>query len=269
MTNEQGVIEAKKEIARYKNNYHASVNTYMDACKNNEANLESYWLKCQKAANEYFNCVDEFVGNSDLLGAHESALWVTGFAEDCVAVLSTLCTHFTFLRGTAEKLSLDYLDKIEPGKTAYSNIQRMIVEYLPKDTVFYIKNKLLENNLPVYGFEHTSVNFMEKTENWKLIYGLIFGVIALAGITIISLFVPNPSEWQMFIFRGVFAISLAAIAAIIPGFINVKSKFKTKNHYHSVVAGGAIAIFIIVWEVNPPALIHPSIERSKTNTQRS
>jgi len=200
MAKEQEIITAKNKISKLKESYLESVSIYLKACDAEEENLSLKFLNTQQTANKYFNSVDEFVGNSDLLGAHKNALWVTGFAEDCVAVLSSLCVHLCFLRGVNEKLNLGLSDTIEPSSTAYSNIQRMVVEYSSNEVVDNIKQKLIQNKLPVFGLENRKAEVMERTENWKLIVGLIIGVIALLGITTISIFVPDPTAWQMFVF---------------------------------------------------------------------
>ncbi|MEZ8096564.1 hypothetical protein ACED51_20875 [Photobacterium swingsii] len=255
MTNEQEVVVAKRQIAKLKQDYLNVVNNYLSACNTGHGDLETLFLSVQQEANKYFNYVDEFVGDSDLLGAHKSGIWVTGFAEDCASVLSSLCKHILFIRNAFDNLNIDPNISIEPALTAYANIQRMVVKYLPDDTSSNLKQQLVQHALPTFGFDNPAVMVMEKTQTWKLVTGLVLGVIALVAITVASIMIPSPTEWQMFIFRGVFAISLSAIAAIIPGFIDVTSIIKTKQSYFRVVSGGAIAIFVLIWFINPPLLI--------------
>lgn len=91
------------------------------------------------------------------------------------------------------------------------------------------------------------------TPTWQLITGLIIGVIFLFLSGIAAIFIPSPTEWQLFVFRGVFAISLSAIITIIHGFIEIESRSKSVT----IFAGGAVAIFVLIWLVNPPGLIPP------------
>jgi hypothetical protein len=59
---------------------------------------------------------------------------------------------------------------------------------------------------------------------------------------------PITDPGQQLILRVVAAVSAAACAAIIPGFIDVRFKGVVR-------AGGAIAVFVIIWFTNPPEMI--------------
>jgi hypothetical protein len=75
-------------------------------------------------------------------------------------------------------------------------------------------------------------------------FGLIFVVTVLA----IVLAVPDPTPSQWFVFRVVLALAAAGIGAVIPGLLVV--------HVSTMVrAGGALALFVLVYSMNPPALI--------------
>ena len=67
----------------------------------------------------------------------------------------------------------------------------------------------------------------------------------------IALFVRQPSDFQIFIFRVVLALGAGAVGALIPGFLEVRFR-------NWLRAGGAIALFAIVYNINPPALIAQS-----------
>jgi hypothetical protein len=75
---------------------------------------------------------------------------------------------------------------------------------------------------------------------------VFFVVVLLAAIMI-----PNPTFFQSFVFRACAAISLAAIAGFIPGLLTIESRFKTSF----IRASGAVAVFVIIWLINPPAMI--------------
>ena len=72
------------------------------------------------------------------------------------------------------------------------------------------------------------------------------GVGMMAVAVIIALFVPHPTSFQMFIFRILAALGAAGIGAALPGFIGFKSA--------SVTAGGAVALLVLIYLVNPPRL---------------
>jgi VIT1/CCC1 family predicted Fe2+/Mn2+ transporter len=101
---------------------------------------------------------------------------------------------------------------------------------------------------------------------WEKIAIFVFGVVFLVVLLGIAIFVPNPTEFQLFVFRVVLALVSAAIAALVPGFLNIESQV----YRSSIRAGGAIAVFVIVYLVNPPKLINPGPPRippeSKSDT---
>lgn len=248
ITNQQAVINAEAEIERLKHIYmeHLTSIVFKIREKQEYPSLQEL-ITCQKLGASYFNFVENFVGNSGLLGAHVNGKWVTGFAETCHSVLRAFLVHVNFLRSHSETLE-GALE--QPDETAYANMQRMTKEYMQKKDWEKLKALFKENNLPTTGFEYSGAYDMNETPKWQLIVALIIGVLFAVAILLLAVLIPNPSLSQFFIFRGFFAISLAAIAAIIPGLLTVESRFQK----FSIRATGAIAVFIIVWFLNPPAL---------------
>lgn len=91
----------------------------------------------------------------------------------------------------------------------------------------------------------------EKEDNypkWQIIVAFVFGVTFCIVMLVIAIFFPNPTNFQILVFRVILSLSAAGIAALIPGFIKVDIAPYIK-------AGGAIAIFIIVYWFNPPMLV--------------
>lgn len=86
---------------------------------------------------------------------------------------------------------------------------------------------------------------MTKQQERILAYG--FGVFFVATVLIIALFIPNPSPFRYEVFKIVLAIACAGVAAFIPGFLNVEVG-------RWVRAGGAIAVFIIIFFFSPAKL---------------
>lgn len=249
MTNEQAVIQAEAEIERLKQAYMEHLNNIVIKIheKGEQPSLQEL-LTCQKLGASYFNFIENFVGNSGLLGAHVNGKWVTGFAETCHSVLKAFIVHVNFLRSYSETL-LGALE--QPDDSAYANMQRMTKEYLQKDKWIKLESQFKENSLPIAGFNYSGANDLNETPKWQLISGLVIGALFASIILLAAILIPNPTPTQFFIFRGIFAVSLAAIAAIIPGLLTVESRFQQ----FSVRATGAIAVFVIVWMLNPPALI--------------
>lgn len=249
MTNEQSVLKAEEKIAKLKQSYVLYLTPIATRISNGgkEPTLEEL-LQCQQLGAEYFNFVENFVGNSGLLGAHTNGKWVTGFAETCHSVLNVFITHANFLRNYA------YITKgalQEPDVNAYANMQRMTKKYLQKEKWQKLEDNFEKNALPSSGFKFNGANDLTKTPKWQLITALAIGILFAISIFVVVIFIPNPTSFQILVFRGLFSISLAAIAAIIPGLLHVESRFQEL----SIRATGAIAVFILVWLVNPPALI--------------
>lgn len=98
-------------------------------------------------------------------------------------------------------------------------------------------------------------------ENWQQLAAVGCGVLFASVMLIIAIAVPNPTTTQWFIFRVVLALAAAGIGAVLPGLIVVNvSKF--------VRAGGAIALFVLVYLSNPPQLVvqQPSGTSIQQNT---
>lgn len=249
MTNEQLVLSAEEKIEKLKQQYMDVLQPLAIEYNSHKVSPSAEQLiECQRKGNTYFNYVENFVGNSGLLGAHVNGKWVTGFAETCHAVLESYLLHIVFLRSHSSALGSSYQ---ESTSQAYANMQRMTKEYLEKNTWKALERKFDENRLPVSGFKCTGASDLQKIPNWQLISGLLIGVLFLLVLFVLAVMIPNPTNWQAFIFRGGFAISLSAIAAIVPGLLTVESRIQKM----SIRATGAIAVFVIVWLVNPPALI--------------
>jgi hypothetical protein len=87
---------------------------------------------------------------------------------------------------------------------------------------------------------------MDKRQQQILAY--TFGVAFLLIMLAIAIFLPKPSRFQFFVFRVVLALAAAGTAAMIPGFLQVQvSKF--------LRAGGALAVFALVYLYNPASLV--------------
>lgn len=256
-TNEQEIVQAKSIISAKKEIYRNAVQDFCEAaeCGATVKECQEKLRQVHELGNQYFNYIEEFVVNSDLLGAHKNDWWVTGFAEDCAEHLKTLMHHYNLLYGCSEKKGYTYPATVKPGTTSYANIQRMVVEYLPPEISEQLHQQFKAANLPTYGFEYPVSISSKGQPKWQLIVGLVVGSVLLVAVIIMSLIIPNPSTWQVFVFRGTFALSISAIAAIVPGFLNVQTRYKGKRFVFAIWAGGAIAIFVIIWMINPPALI--------------
>lgn len=78
-----------------------------------------------------------------------------------------------------------------------------------------------------------------------------FGLAFVVTLLILTIKVPRPTSFQYAIFRSVFALAGAGVAGTIPGFVNVDLSAGTGL---LVRAGGALAVFVILFFFNPARL---------------
>jgi len=93
-----------------------------------------------------------------------------------------------------------------------------------------------------------------------------FGVAFLATMLALVVAVPNPTPSQWFVFRVVLALAAGGVGAVIPGLLVV--------HVSTVVrAGGALALFALIYCLNPPAMLtkpqEPAAIRQTTRGDKS
>ena len=85
---------------------------------------------------------------------------------------------------------------------------------------------------------------MNRTTQQVLAFG--FGIVFVITLLVLALAVPRPTPFQYTIFRVVLALAVAGVAAMIPGFLQVTISALLR-------AGGALAVFVIVYFYNPAA----------------
>jgi hypothetical protein len=91
-----------------------------------------------------------------------------------------------------------------------------------------------------------AVDISEMTSSQKLQLALAFafGVVFLATVLAIAVFIPNPTGFQYQVFRITLALAAGGVAAVIPGILNV-------NISGFLTAGGALAVFAVVYFYSP------------------
>jgi hypothetical protein len=85
------------------------------------------------------------------------------------------------------------------------------------------------------------------TKNTEKVLAFVFGVVFVSVLLIVALLVPEPKPFQYTVFRIVLALAAAGVAAVIPGILMV-------NPWKWLRAGGALAVFVIVYFYAPAAL---------------
>jgi hypothetical protein len=86
----------------------------------------------------------------------------------------------------------------------------------------------------------------------SLIAIFAFGVVFVVALLVLAIAFPEPTPFQYTVFRIVLALAVAGVAALIPGFVELNIAAWLK-------AGGAMAVFAIVYFYSPAQLIgHPT-----------
>lgn len=74
----------------------------------------------------------------------------------------------------------------------------------------------------------------------------IFGFLFCAALLVLAVAFPHPSPSTFLIFRVVLSTAAAGVGSVVPGILVIHSPY--------IRAGGALALFVIVFFFNPPAL---------------
>ena len=98
----------------------------------------------------------------------------------------------------------------------------------------------------------------------QIIIAFIFGVIFIIAMLALALKFPKPTSFQYSVFRTTFSLAAAGVAAMIPGFINLEVN---PSLGLLIRAGGALAVFVIVFFFNPAQLKKDDSEDSQTLEQ--
>lgn len=80
------------------------------------------------------------------------------------------------------------------------------------------------------------------------LYAFVFGVVFVVAMLVLAIFIPNPTAFQYTVFRIVLALAAGGVVAMFPGFI-------TAQVANSVRAGGALAVFVVVYFFSPASLV--------------
>lgn len=252
-SNELKVIELTSKISSLRDEYYKDLLAFTQTTGKSKDEKLSKLLKVQFSGNKYFNYIEDLIGDSDLLGAHEkSGHWLASLIENATEALHLICNHYDVLRKGIAKLSDDknLLLSIEPSSKSFSNMQRIVASHLKANEWKSIKSKFEDNGLPTYGFNNRRLPVMNPVmQTWL---SFIFGVTFVIVLLVIAFVEPEPSSFQYNIFRVVLSLAAAGVVAVLPGFIEVKFGKWLR-------ATGALAVFVVVYFYNPASLITDSL----------
>lgn len=85
----------------------------------------------------------------------------------------------------------------------------------------------------------------------------IFGVILVVAMFVLAIAIPNPTPFQITFFRIILSLAVAGVATMIPGFIELSLSGRIR-------AGGALAIFVLVYLINPASFVMYNVEPGRS-----
>ncbi len=91
---------------------------------------------------------------------------------------------------------------------------------------------------------------MSYQSSWEKIAAFVVGLVLIIALLVLAVALPNPAPFQYTVFRIVLALAGAGVAAVIPGFLSVR----TDALRVAIRAGGALAVFIVIYLVSPVRL---------------
>lgn len=217
----------------------------------------------RNAAVKFFNCVESSISSTELSGAFKSDFWAKDLSNTAANVLENIAFFYERYGNEAVRLGLK---KLEASKNAYFAMQSAVAIY-NKDQVEDLRGSFIQLGLPIRGFSHpTQMN--RQYNNWEKRV-MFFTVVAFLLIMVaIGVWNKNYTPEGFWIFRVVLALMGGAFAFIaIPGALKVEAKFGR----FAITAVGSIGITVLIYLINPPALIKGSSPTSgqieKTNQQ--
>lgn len=100
---------------------------------------------------------------------------------------------------------------------------------------------------------------MEETFPPSQIAVFVFGVSFVSTLLVLAINFPRPTDFQYLVFRIVLAISVAGIAANMPGLLDVSVS-------SIVSASGALGVFVVVYFFSPANIVVQSTSSSIVET---
>lgn len=150
-----------------------------------------------------------------------------------------------------------------------AGMQRMVKAYCTNEEFKKLFKAFRDAKLPTKGFTVAAHANKEKLPTWQIVLCAIIGVLILVGMTAIAIAFPTPTDFQGFIFRGIFALGLSSLIVSVPGFLSMKVRISTLGQLVSLVAGGSVVIFVLVWLINPPqGFSSPAPQLSEQTTEQ-
>lgn len=94
----------------------------------------------------------------------------------------------------------------------------------------------------------------------QIVIAFVFGVVFVVTLIVLAIKFPHPTPFQYNVFRVVLSLAAAGVAAMIPGFIDIEV---SATMGLLIRAGGALAVFVMVFFFNPAQLASEGESRNQ------
>ncbi len=146
------VVRLSQHGEQLKDEYFSEMLKYVELAESDKDNKTKFLglMELQRKAMRYFNHFENFISNSDLLGAHSNERWAMDLAKNCAILFPIIIKHHEMYKKWCGDLGEKYSP---PAEGCYSYMQEMVAGYLP-DRIEEFQKKFSDANLPCSGFGH-------------------------------------------------------------------------------------------------------------------
>lgn len=231
-TAQNNYMSVKKEMLALLRKAHATEHEAQDQLTEFHAKGVAYFDLMQRSINEY--SFFKYFFNTNVRNSK---------LDDAISISDIIIKHWTAINIYGQVYKTIIPPK--PEDNAYNSLQAFISEFRPEEAK-RLKQAFKENNLPTKGYK-LERKFIDMTKKQQIKFGAITGLILLLLLLGLTIFIECPTSFQSTTFTTVLALAAAAFSMIITGFINI-------NYKKMITAGGALAVFAIVFFLKPASL---------------
>ncbi len=172
--------------------------------------------------------------------------------EDAEALVDTIVMHWQTIRKIASNYNISYPT---PTDKAYSSIQRLLKKFRP-NKIQELKTKFMNEQLPTNGFDSKETHSGWEIGSKKLtVAQIVAGAILIISSAVIAFSYDTLNAFQYLFFRLTLSLGITLISTALIE-INLKINWTIEKSF-AVKAIGAIAFFILIYFINPPAAPTP------------
>lgn len=260
------IFESENKINEAKSEYYSemqkitnSLNSTETLPDTNARNLLTNWHK--KAVN-FFNLFERSIDEYGIQDFKLNEDTKNRKIEDCLDLIPRIIKHWQLVKAFSSKYKLTCP---VPSDHAYASIQRLIKTFCP-DKVEELKEKFMSEQLPTTGFDSK-----KKHSGWKIgskkltVLQIVFGLLFCGASIIIAFANKDLNAFQYLVFRVCLSLGITLIAtALIEMNLHINWTIQTAL---SIKAFGAIALFILIYYLNPPSAPNPHEGNSEISKQ--